>query len=277
MEVGAELAAVGRVRLPVGQLTAWRRQPSCPAGINLPVGFLKQSDEQTVACLAAIFEALAQAGMPADSLDDWGVLASPRFLSRSVLAGALSRFKEEGAWGVSPHLIPHRSLHSLSGTLSHALKMHGPNFGVGEVGEAFAAAFALLTRSSLAGIWVVLSSLDPDSPPDHTGQPSPDALVQGVALGLTARPGPEGRVRLRYAGPERTAPLARPVCRVEDVVGVLDLLQREPQGRTTCLLDLGSWGRVSWHRSPAAGPPSKLAGPHRLAPSAFPSATEVQP
>ena len=64
-------------------------------------------------------------------LEHWGILAASRFLGRSSLVVALDRFRSEGVWGVSPHLIPHYALHSPAGTLSLALGVHGPNLGIG--------------------------------------------------------------------------------------------------------------------------------------------------
>ena len=62
-------------------------------------------------------------------LDRWGLLTACRFVGRSICVIALNRFRAEGVWGVSPHLIPHYALHSPSGTLSLALGLHGPNLG----------------------------------------------------------------------------------------------------------------------------------------------------
>ena len=61
----------------------------------------------------------------------WGVVAASRYLGRANLAAALRSFAAEGVWGTSPHLIPHFALHSLSGSISLALGLHGPNLGVG--------------------------------------------------------------------------------------------------------------------------------------------------
>ena len=102
----------------------------------------------------------SRAGLHATSFRDWGVVAAPRFLGQPAMAAALKRFQAEGAWGVSPHLIPHRSLHSISGTVSQALKIHGPNFGVGGgpggPADALLAAAAMLEGQHLPGVWLVL-------------------------------------------------------------------------------------------------------------------------
>src|SRR5205823_2855913 len=110
--------------------------------------------------------AIHRHGLAGTRFTDWGVLAAPRYLGRSAMAVALQRFAAEGAWGLSPHLIPHHSLHSVSGTISQALKINGPNIGVGggpgSGAEAFLAATALLSAGQVPGVWVVLTGWDPE-------------------------------------------------------------------------------------------------------------------
>jgi hypothetical protein len=167
----------------------------------LPASFLKHADEQTVAGLAAVFKAVHVGELQTTDFSDWGVLAAPRFLGRPAMAAALQRFKAEGAWGVSPHLIPHRSLHSISGTVSQALKIHGPNFGIGgghgAAAEALLAATAMLEGQKLPGVWVVLTCLDPEQPPDVNGLPAAGTQCVGLALALTPLRGTRCRLRLR--------------------------------------------------------------------------------
>jgi hypothetical protein len=141
------------------------------------------------------------------------VVAAPRFLGRATLTTALQRFAAEGAWGISPHLIPHRSLHAVSGTISQALQIHGPNFGVGggpgaEV-EAMLTGAALLSAGEVPGVWVVLTGWHPEPAPDRKGQVAAHCVCQGLALALVApRPGVAGR-RLRIVPVMRGQPAAR--------------------------------------------------------------------
>jgi hypothetical protein len=184
-----DLAAYATVRLPLEQLAEFRRQPGpVPAEAPLPASFLKHADEQTVAGLTAVYQAIHSYHLPAREFTDWGVVAAPRFLGRSALAVTLQRFRAEGAWGVSPHLIPHRSLHSLSGTVSQALKIHGPNFGVGGgpgcTTEVLLAAFAMLHGQRLPGVWVVLTATTPEVSLAPDGQPIPGSACIGLALAL---------------------------------------------------------------------------------------------
>jgi hypothetical protein len=166
-----------------------RRNPGSVHGEVPPIALLKHSDEQTVIGLCAVYQAIAQGGLQTTCFREWGVVAAPRFLGRPTMAAALQRFAVEGAWGVSPHLIPHRSLHSLSGTISQALKIHGPNFGVGGgpggTVEALLAATALLVGKRLPGVWIVLTCLSPELPPDEAGRLPPGAQAIGLALALT--------------------------------------------------------------------------------------------
>jgi hypothetical protein len=199
--VCCDVAAHAVVRVPVETLAEFRRQPGPVSGPALPPAFLKHADEQTVAGMTAVYQAIHDHGLAGTGFNDWGVLGSPHFLGRPALAAALQRFGAEGAWGVSPHLIPQRCLHALSGTVSQALKVHGPNFGVGGgpggTAEVLLAATSMLHCRRLPGVWAVLTSLYPEVPPDPEGRPPAGSLCVGLALALVpARPGWPG-VRMR--------------------------------------------------------------------------------
>lgn len=191
--VGCTLLAHAVVHATSEQLSSLRRNPApTPAG-PLPTGFLKHADDQTVAGLAAVLQACQ--ALPGSDFQHWGVLAAPRFLGRVTVAHALERFVEEGAWGVSPHIIPHRSLHSISGTVSQALKIHGPNFGVGGgpdgAAKVMLAAASLLGRQSLPGLWVVLTGWNwepgtEDRQAFLADQHRVPAVCSGVALALAS-------------------------------------------------------------------------------------------
>lgn len=196
-----DVAAHAVKRVSLDSLPELRRNPGPSYPAPLPACFLKHADEQTVAGLCAVSQAIEAGGLQASDFRDWGVLAAPRFLGRPAMASALQRFAVEGAWGVSPHLIPHRSLHSISGTVSQALKMHGPNFGVGGgpggAVEVLLAAAALLESKHLPGVWVVLTCLTPELPPDEAGRMPPGTQAVGLALALTPVRTSASRLRLR--------------------------------------------------------------------------------
>jgi hypothetical protein len=86
-------------------------------------------------------------------------------------------------------MIPHRSLHSTSGTVSQALGIHGPNFGAGggpaAESDGLLAGIALLRDMRPSGVWVVCTCLDPEQSADaSTGKPRPGTLCRGLALAL---------------------------------------------------------------------------------------------
>jgi hypothetical protein len=182
-----DVVAIGSVRLTPQDLVHFRQDVGPPAGIKLATGFLKHAEEQTIAALAAVFQAIKQYGLEATSFTDWYVIGAPRFVGRSGVASALEKFKSEGAWGVSPHLIPHRSLHSISGAISQALKIHGPNFGVGggrsAADEGLMVAVSLVDLQKAPGAWIVMTGWNPE--PDVTkalaGQ---ESVCNSLALAL---------------------------------------------------------------------------------------------
>lgn len=202
-----DVLAHGSVRATAAAVAGLRQKPGPAPSQPLPIGFLKHTDDQTVVGMAAVLRAIANGGLAAHRFTEWGVLAAPRFLGRVALANALERFAVEGAWGVSPHLIPHRSLHAVSGTISQALKIHGPNFGMGGGPggplEAVRTATAMVHGDRLPGVWVVLTTWNPE-PAAGEVTPAADVWCTGLALALTAaRPGWNG-ARLRLVPAERS-------------------------------------------------------------------------
>src|SRR5260370_29668871 len=129
--VCCDVLACASVRAAQDQLPALRQRPGPGIGQSFPATFLKHADEQTVVGLAAVLQAIHDFQLTETRYTDWGVVAAPCFLGRATLVVSLQRYAAEGAWGLSPHFIPHRSQHAVSGTISQALKIHGPNFGAG--------------------------------------------------------------------------------------------------------------------------------------------------
>lgn len=189
-------------------LPALRQRPGPGIGESLPATFLRHADEQTVAALAAVLHAIRDSGATIGDFTDWGVVAAPCFLGRAMLAAALQRLAAEGAWGISPHLIPHRSQHAMSGTISQVLKIFGPNLGAGggpgSLVEALLAGSVLLDGNQLPGVWVVATEWEPEAIPDTSGQINPEAVCCALALALVgSRPGGRG-VRLRVQARTQT-------------------------------------------------------------------------
>ncbi len=190
------VATWGAFHSTVDQLEAVR-QPANLAGNPLSTTFLRHADEMTVAAVAAVTRALAHSELTSPDMRNWGVLGCLPRPGRALVAHSLARFQSEGAWGISPHIVPHRCLHSLSGTLSLALKCEGPNFGVGELEAMFPLACAWLSQGRVPGLWVVLTETEPDLPPDLARPTAPPRNgVHALALALLPESA-EGPMRLR--------------------------------------------------------------------------------
>jgi hypothetical protein len=271
-----DVAAEAVLRVSLESLPQLRRDPSPLHGQPLPACFVKHADEQTVVGLYAVYQAIQQGGLQDTDFRDWGVLAAPRFLGRATMAAALQRFAAEGAWGVSPHLIPHRSLHSISGTVSQALKIHGPNFGVGGgregAVEALLAATALLECRRLPGVWIVLTCLDPELPPDESGRLPSGTQAMGLALALTPIGSSASRARLRIV---HGTPDADTLARARRGVGFdmrrLETLLKglhEARGETTTVQVLDGHSRLELAKTGGASANGHAARngwrPHRL-------------
>lgn len=155
------LIAQATFRASPAELPALRKTPDPAGTLALAPSLLRHADEQTVVGLVAVIRAIQENRLESTSFADWAVLAAPRYLGRSTFEQVFPTFQDEGAWGVSPHLIPAHSLHSPSGTISQALKAQGPNLGVGGTPggekEALLYASTMLLAGSIPGVWVVLT------------------------------------------------------------------------------------------------------------------------
>lgn len=201
----AGVAASAMIAARVAELPALRECPGPTAGRALPPRFLRYSDEQTVVGLAAVLQAMAAPALRDGPFDDWGVLAAPHFPGRVVGAGAFARFARDGSATVSPHIIPHSSLHSLAGAVSVGLGLHGPNFGVGggpqAMSEGLTAALTFLDGRMMNGLWLVITGWDPEPIPDGAGSTATDSVCCGMAMALVPHPTAGGRVLRLTTGP----------------------------------------------------------------------------
>src|SRR5262245_14866405 len=180
-------------------------------------------------------------------------------MGRSSLAASLQRYETEGAWGVSPHLIPHRSMHAVSGSISQALGVHGPNLAVGGglngAAEIFMAAAALLTDKKLPGLWAIVTGFDPEPRLDDlrreplNGQFKTRIKCNGLALALTpsVRHGMDASLHIFTSGigrpdrDHRAAELDTPFCRLENLLPALAGPSLEPgEWKLLC----GAWMRL---------------------------------
>lgn len=171
------------------RIAHWRKQPVAIGPEKKPISFLKHADDQTVLGLMAVAAALEPRSGRPDSFASWGVIAAANLFGRVGIARTIQRYRQEGAWGVSPNLIPHQSLHAISGTISQALKIYGPNFGIGggpnAMPDAFLIAGAMMMDRQLPGLWLVLTGYETEWIPAPQGDNPPAPACQAVALALT--------------------------------------------------------------------------------------------
>jgi hypothetical protein len=249
--VCCDLVGHGVLEAAPEMISALRLKPSPRSGDPFPASFLKHADEQTVTGLAAVLRALQDHGLSETGFTDWAILGAPRYLGRHALAVALQRYKLEGCWGISPHLIPHRSLHAVSGTISQALAIHGPNFGVSggyhAADEGLLVAATLLSSGTVPGVWLVMTGYHPEPIPEKPAELSSDGALQpavgqvcrAVALALTvSRPGSQHlKLHLKGAPVEPEATGARTLFYFESLLEAL--AERDPAG--SWQLHCGGW------------------------------------
>jgi hypothetical protein len=152
-----DLGAAAGVQASPAEIAGWRSTLAGSFPGRVSAGVLKQVDDQGIAALQAIKLALA----PNADVAAWGLVAASRAIGRQKIVDSLTKFLEQGAWSMSPHIIPHCSLHSVSGLLSQALGLHGPNIGAGgwacNEGEAIWAGLSMLLGDQLPGVWIVFT------------------------------------------------------------------------------------------------------------------------
>src|SRR5437867_3344510 len=107
--IAAHVTTWGTVRAMPEDLAQWRKQPKPFPFQPYSPALLKHSEEQTVAGLWAVCEATSGLDQLNTRFANWGVVAAPRFYGRTGNATSLQRYKQEGALGISPHMIPHHS------------------------------------------------------------------------------------------------------------------------------------------------------------------------
>src|SRR5271157_6042553 len=180
----AEVRAHALCRMTREQVSSARRKPGNPpeGWPAVQPSLLRNSDDQTIVAIAAVHATLRRTdqGDPRDP-EHWGILVSSRFLGRSSLVVALDRFRSDGVWGVSPHLIPHYALHSSAGTLSLALGVGG---GLSSEFEGILTALTWLQAGIVPGLWLVFSGWSPEFVPDPEGEPMADCECQALAVVL---------------------------------------------------------------------------------------------
>ncbi len=242
--VDCGLRAFGVIEADAEAIAGLRQKPGPPLRQRLSPVLLKHSDEQTVAGLAAVLAAIERFGMKEVDFTSWGVVAAPRWLGRLRLVGGLHKFHRKGAGAASPMIVPHLSLHAVSGTISQVLGSHGLNFGVSSgpdnLAEGLLAAACVLSSGQLPGLWLVLTCWSPEPAPDDEGRPAAPAVCRGVALALQ-RAGDD------WSGP-RLCVEAAPRTACGPSGGLAELaafLTRGEGGSWGCALSGGGWAELT--------------------------------
>jgi hypothetical protein len=195
MTVRCRVAACATLRGDAETIAQWRKQPVVVGAEKMPISFLKHSEDQTILALKTVLQAIEQPNLTRSQavawerdFADWGVIAAPNLFGRVSIAQTIQRYQQEGAWGVSPQLIPHQSLHAMSGTISQALKIYGPNFGISggpNAGlDAFLIAGAMMVDGLLPGMWLVLTGYESEWIPALDDRPTTAPMCQAAALAL---------------------------------------------------------------------------------------------
>jgi hypothetical protein len=186
-EPSLHLAAWGAAHADFASLQPMRK--AIPAWVpeGTPGHFLKHADEQTVLAVAAIDRAVQALHLPREHFADWSIVAAPRCIGRLSGAYALDRFAKSGAPGISPHLIPQHSLHSVSGAMSILLGSRQPNFGVGGSGDSLAEGlFASLTipGAQPPGVWFIATGWEPEPELDERANIVNEPCCCAIVLAL---------------------------------------------------------------------------------------------
>ena len=181
-------------------VNALRKQSETLPG-KLGNSLLRHCDEQTLAALVAVRDAIEHLETPPDEFRNWGVVFSSRYLGRSAFAQALNKFAIDGPWNVSVQVVPNRSLHSPASMIGLALGCHGPCIGVGGgldgEPDAWLTATSLLEQQSLPGMWLIFSGWEPDKQIDPEGVPLEETRCTALVLALQPSSAGPNAARLR--------------------------------------------------------------------------------
>lgn len=182
--VEAQVRCWGVVRAAPDQLTRWRKAPSG----SVPPSLLKHSEDQTVAGMWAVADAVAKLPETERDFSDWSIVSAPRYFGREGSAASLAQFCEEGPWGISPHMVPHHSVHAISGTISQAFAIRGMSFGAGNGAaserDGWLAAATLLADPRIPGLWLVLTGHEEEFLPAEGARPASSTSIEAIALAL---------------------------------------------------------------------------------------------
>lgn len=250
---GCPIVAYGVARAGLDEIAALRKAPGPPGGPKFPPSLLKHADEQTALALSAVLHAVGRFGLEGRIDPEWGVVAAPRYLGRLQTMYHVDRYRRQGASTVSPLIIPHLSLHSPSGTISLAMGLHGPNYGVGgahgHLAEGLLSALTLADEG-LPGAWLVATAWDAEPMPDASKHGPAAAHGHAVALALDY----SGNSGVNPLGTLRFSPASAGAAGEADLIGLARFLD-EPivPGRSSRWLASIPGGTIELNRVASRG------------------------
>ena len=247
------VTAYATSRFNIEDVNALRKQSETLPG-DLGNSVLRHSDEQTLAALVAVRDAVGRFPTRPESFEKWGVVCSTRYLGRSAFAQALSKFAVDGPWNVSVQVVPNRSLHSPASMVGLALGCHGPCVGVGGgldgETDAWITATSLLDQQKLPGMFLVFSGWEPDKHIDIDGTPLIETRCTALVLALQpiSTEAAAARLRIEY---EPLAPSDLPVPAKNTALGLFESFVSTGinGGTLTAMLGGGLCAKMDW--SPA--------------------------
>ncbi len=183
------IVAQGAVCMALPELSDVR-QRSIEKFASLRPQLLKHSDEQTLASLVALSQAVDDFPLARD-FTRWAVVSSSRYLGRAAFAGVVEKYQVDGPWGVSVQVIPNATPHAIASTISLALDSHGPctgaGSGAGDEAHALCAAANLLQNPECPGAWIAFTAWSPESAFDSAARPNSDAVCLAAVLAVVHR------------------------------------------------------------------------------------------
>lgn len=198
------IVAHGSASLTVAELAAMRKEPLSTLPAGLSPQFLRHSEDQTLAALAALSKAMRQLSAPRLDFSDWAIACTSDHLGRKAFASVIEKYGVDGPWGVSVQVIPHCTAHAVAGTASLALQSHGPCIGVGSGRsgdcESLLWIASMLRGEDCSGAWVLLSGWSAE--PMHNTGAGPRELSKCLAAAIALEPHPSPRsvgwIRVHY-------------------------------------------------------------------------------
>ena len=166
------------------------REKYAHGSYSLPTRFLRHADEQTVIGVRSLLKAMASDTQKNTDISNDAVIAATCLAGQPAAARTMIGLRDKGPVGVTPHIVPQCSLHSVASAASVGFGMHGPNFGVGGgthcVSEGLLLSVTLApmlaTTSPTSRIWLICTGWDQQPSLGTNGEATNDPLCRGLTL-----------------------------------------------------------------------------------------------